>query len=220
MKPVISGYGKMGRMIEKVLLDKGIEFAGKSESIRDFDIELARECICIDFTTPEAFRNNYRFIAEHFKGAVVGTTGWNDMRDEVFEAFRKAGKPLVYASNFSLGVNVLFKAAETLGRLLGQAGGYQPYIVEMHHCHKLDAPSGTAKTLGDIVEGAMGQHVDISSVRCGEIPGIHEVGFEGIADRIVLKHEAFSREGFALGAVQAALMCDSLSGIYEFKELL
>ena len=83
MKAVISGYGKMGRMVEKVLLEKGIECAGKSENITDFDRNIARECVCIDFTVPEAFRANYRFLAENFKAVVVGTTGWNDIKDEV-----------------------------------------------------------------------------------------------------------------------------------------
>ena len=90
----------------------------------------------------------------------------------------------------------------------------------MHHCHKLDAPSGTAKSLESIVNGNMGVKADVEAVRCGEIPGIHTVGFEGAVDRITLRHESFSREGFARGAVDAALMTDGLSGVHEFKELL
>jgi 4-hydroxy-tetrahydrodipicolinate reductase len=92
-------------------------------------------------------------------------------------------------------------------------------MVEMHHCHKLDAPSGTAKTLADIVDGNMGVKTDIQSVRCGEIPGIHTIGFEGLNDRITLTHEAFSRKGFAAGAVEAALRVENLTGVYEFKDL-
>ena len=104
--------------------------------------------------------------------------------------------------------------------MLGKAGGYSPYILEMHHCHKLDAPSGTAKSLEAIVDANMGTKADVEAVRCGEIPGIHTVGFEGTVDRITLRHEAFSREGFASGAVDAALMTEGLSGVHEFKELL
>ena len=92
-------------------------------------------------------------------------------------------------------------------------------MVEMHHCHKLDAPSGTAKTLAGIVDGNMGVETDVQSVRCGEIPGIHTVGFEGMNDRLTLTHEAFSREGFAAGAVEAALMTEGLTGVHEFKDL-
>lgn len=221
MEAVISGYGRMGRAVEKILAEKGLACAGKSEDIASFSPETAAGAVCIDFTTPEAFRKNYRFIAESFKGAVVGTTGWTDISEDVFRAFRECGKPFVYASNFSIGVNVMFKAAQLLSHALGNSGGYDPYIVEMHHKHKLDAPSGTAKTLAGIVEEGMGVKVPVESVRCGEISGIHELGLEGPADRIVLRHEAFSREGFARGAVQAAIWCDALEGgIYEFKDLL
>ena len=221
MKAVISGYGRMGKAVEKILAEKGIECAGKSEDIRAFDPGTASDAICIDFTTPAAFRANYRFIAATFKGAVVGTTGWTDISGEVFRAFEECGKPLVYASNFSIGVNAMFKAAGLLSRILGNAGDYESYIIEMHHKHKLDAPSGTAKTLAALVEDGMGVRVTVESVRCGEISGIHELGFEGLSDRIVLRHEAFSREGFARGAVQAALWCDGLEdGIYEFKDLI
>lgn len=221
MKAVISGYGRMGKAVEKILAGKGLECVGKSEDIAAFDPALAADAVCIDFTTPQAFRDNFRVIAERFKGAVVGTTGWYDIKDEVFRAFTDAGKPLVYASNFSIGVNVMFKAAELLSKVLGNCGDYESYIIEMHHKHKLDAPSGTAKTLAGIVRQGMGAEIPVESVRCGEISGIHELGFEGPDDRIVLRHEAFSREGFARGAVRAAVICDGLAaGIYEFKDLL
>lgn len=194
MKIVISGYGKMGRMVEKILSERNIECAGTSENITDFDKALAGECVCIDFTTPEAFRANYRFLAENFKAVVVGTTGWSDIRDEVVACFEKCGTTMIYASNFSVGVNVFFALTDYVSKMLGETGGYSPYIVEMHHCHKLDAPSGTAKTLADIIDMNTGLKTDVQSVRCGEIPGIHTVGFEGANDRITLTHEAFSRE--------------------------
>lgn len=220
MKVVISGYGKMGRMVEKVLLERNIECAGKSEDIRSFDKSLAAECVCIDFTVPEAFRANYRFLAENFKAVVVGTTGWNDIREDVISYFGKCGTPMIYASNFSIGVNAFFAMTDFISSLLGKTGGYSPYIVEKHHCHKLDAPSGTAKSLAAIVDRNMGAATDIQSVRCGEIPGIHTIGFEGLNDRITITHEAFSREGFAQGAVEAALKTESLSGVHEFKEIV
>ena len=220
MKILISGYGKMGKMIEKIILDRGIEYAGWSEAITDTDPALAKECVCIDFTTPAALRSNYKFLAENFKAVVVGTTGWADIKDEVFAYFEKCGTPMIWASNFSIGVNVFFAVTEYISKLLGDAGGYSPYMVEMHHCHKLDAPSGTARSLGDIVDANMGTNVDIQSVRCGEIPGIHTIGFEGANDRITMTHEAFSREGFAAGAVEAALRTEGLSGVHEFRDLL
>ncbi len=207
-------------MIEKIILSKGVEYAGWTEAVTETDPALAKECVCIDFTTPAAIRENYRFLAENFKAVVIGTTGWADIKDEVIAYFEKCGTPMIWASNFSIGVNVFFAVTDRISRLLGDAGGYSPYMVEMHHCHKLDAPSGTARSLADIVDANMGVRTDIQSVRCGEIPGIHTIGFEGLNDRITLTHEAFSREGFAAGAVEAALRTEGLNGVYEFKEIL
>ena len=219
MKLYISGYGKMGKMIEKIIMSRGLEYAGWSEAVTETDPALAKECVCIDFTTPAAFRANYRFLAENFKAVVVGTTGWMDIKDEVVAYFEKCGTPMIWATNFSVGVNVMFAVTDYMSRLLGQFGGYSPYMIEMHHCHKLDAPSGTAKTLAEIVDANMGVNTDIQSVRCGEIPGTHTIGYEGLNDRITLSHEAFSREGFAAGAVEAAIRTEGLSGVHEFKEL-
>lgn len=209
----------MGRMIEQIILDRGLEYAGWTEAVTQTDKALAKECVCIDFTTPSAFRENYRFLAENFKAVVVGTTGWADIKDEVVAYFEKCGTPMIWATNFSVGVNVLFAVTDYMSKLLSDFGDYSPYMVEMHHCHKLDAPSGTAETLADIVDGNMGVKTDIQSVRCGEIPGIHTIGFEGLNDRITLTHEAFSRKGFAAGAVEAALRVENLTGVHEFKDL-
>ena len=177
MKVVISGYGKMGKMMEAILLSRNIEIAGKSEDITGFDKELAKECVAIDFTTPSAIRENYRFLAENFKAVVIGTTGWNDIREEVISCFEECGTPMIWASNFSIGVNVFFAVTDYISRMLGETGGYSPYMIEMHHCHKKDAPSGTARSLADIVDANMDVKTDIQSVRCGEIAGIHTVGF-------------------------------------------
>ena len=210
----------MGRVIEKIILSKGLDYAGWTESVTETDPALAKECVCIDFTTPAAFRANYKFLAENFKAVVVGTTGWADIKEEVISYFEKCGTTMIWASNFSIGVNVFFAVTDYISKMLGTTGGYSPYMVEMHHCHKLDAPSGTARSLADIVDANMNVQTDIQSVRCGEIPGIHTVGFEGLNDRITLTHEAFSREGFAAGAVEAALRTEGLTGVCEFKDLL
>ena len=220
VKVIISGYGKMGHIVENELKAKGIELVLATDDICSVPKETASECVCIDFTTPAAFRENYRFIAENFKAAVVGTTGWSDIGSEVVECFRKCGTTMIYASNFSIGVNVLYAAVDLLSKKLGAVGVYMPYIVEKHHIHKLDAPSGTAKSIAEIVDAGMGGSVDIQSVRCGEIPGIHTVGFEGVNDRITITHEAFSRAGFAQGAVYAATLTETLSGVHKFQDLL
>ncbi len=219
MKVIVSGYGRMGHMVESVLLRKGIEIAAASEDVLAVDPSLARECVCIDFTTPAAFRNNYRFLAENFKAVVVGTTGWNDIERDVVDCFLANGTTMIHSSNFSIGVNAVFAAVERVGKVLG-GYGYVPHIEETHHIHKLDAPSGTAKTLAFLVEGSLGVKPEISSHREGEVPGTHIVDFRSAVDDIVISHEAFSREGFAEGAVVAAQMTEGLEGVYEFKELI
>ena len=219
MKVIISGYGRMGHMVEKELQRRGIEIALASEDITAVDPALAKDCVCIDFTWPDSFRKNYPFIAKHFKAAVVGTTGWSDILPEVRNAFEDAGTPLIYASNFSLGVNALYAAVTRAAGML-KGAGYTPAIEETHHIHKLDAPSGTAKVLGALVEQSLGEKPEITAHREGEVPGIHTVTFESACDKLTFTHEAFSREGLAAGAVTAALMTEGLTGVHEFSELL
>ena len=219
MKVIISGYGRMGHMVEKELQRRGIEIALASEDITAVDPALAKNCVCIDFTWPDSFRKNYPFIAKHFKAAVVGTTGWSDILPEVRRAFEDAGTPLIYASNFSLGVNALYAAVTRAAGML-KGAGYTPAIEETHHIHKLDAPSGTAKVLGALVEESLGEKPEITAHRVGEVPGIHTVTFTSECDKLTFTHEAFSREGLAAGAVTAALMTEGLTGVHEFSELL
>ena len=219
IKVIISGYGRMGHMVEKELLKREIKLVEASENITGTDPGIAKECVCIDFTTPEAFRANYPFIAKNFKAAVVGTTGWNDIEADVRKAFEAAGTTLIYASNFSLGVNALYAAVTKVSALL-KGNGYKAEIEEIHHIHKLDAPSGTAKVLGALVEKELGEKPEITSVREGEVPGIHTLTLTSAEDKITLRHEAFSREGLAKGAVIAALMTEDHQGVHEFSELL
>ena len=219
MKVVISGYGRMGHMVEGVLLERGITVAACSEDVCATDPALARECVCIDFTTPDAFKANYKFLASHFKAVVIGTTGWEDIRPQVIAEFEACGTPMIYSSNFSIGVNAMFAAVEKVSSVL-RGHGYVPHIEETHHIHKLDAPSGTAKTLAGIVSEGLGVTPDITSIREGEVPGIHIVKFKSEVDKIKISHEAFSRQGLAEGAVVAALMTEGLKGVHEFKEIL
>lgn len=218
MKYVISGYGKMGHMVEASLQKRGLESV-PTEDVCAVADELAAESVCIDFTTPEAFRANYKTLAKKFKAVVVGTTGWNDIKQEVFDEFERQGTTLVWASNFSIGVNAFFAAISRVSELLS-GHGYTPHVEEIHHIHKLDAPSGTAKSIGSIIEDKLGLKPEIGSQRIGEVPGTHIAEFESSVDKLIFTHEAFSREGFAEGAVAAALMCDKLTGIHEFKDII
>ena len=219
MKVIISGYGKMGHMVEAALQRRGIELVCASEDICAIPKEVAKECVVIDFTTPESFRANYKTIAANFKAAVVGTTGWYDIKDEVSGAFEAAGTPMIWGSNFSVGVIALFAGiARTCQVLKGH--GYTPHVEEIHHIHKLDAPSGTAKSIGVLIEDYLGVKPEIGSQRIGEVPGTHTAEFLSEVDKLTFTHEAFSRQGFAEGAVDAALMTEGLTGVHEFKDLI
>ena len=209
----------MGHMIEKVLERQGIELAAATEDVCAVDPGLAAECVCIDFTFPQSFRANYKFLADNFKAVVVGTTGWEDIKEEVIGYFKKKGTPMIYASNFSIGVNALFAAVSRAAGIL-KGHGYEPSIEEIHHIHKLDAPSGTAKSLAALVKDAIDDEVPISAKREGEVPGTHTVIFTSTVDKITFTHESFSREGFAVGAVYAALMTEEIRGVHEFKDLI
>lgn len=206
-------------MVEASLAERGIELALATDDVCSVDDALASGCVCIDFTTPDAFRANYPEIARKFKAAVVGTTGWYDIREDVFEAFRSRGKTLVWASNFSIGVNAFFAAVQRACEVL-KGQGYTPSVEEIHHIHKLDAPSGTAKSIGRIIEDTLGVAPQIGSKRMGEVPGTHTAEFTSGVDRLSFTHEAFSRKGFADGAVYAAVLADGTEGIYEFKDLI
>lgn len=219
MNIIISGYGKMGHCVEAAMLKRNLKPLFATEDVCSVDPEVAKDAVCIDFTTPEAFRANYPVLASKFKAVVVGTTGWYDIKEEVFSAFRAAGTTLIWASNFSIGVNAFFAAVERACTVL-KGHGYTPRVEEVHHIHKLDAPSGTAKSVGAIIEAALGEKPQIGSRRIGEVPGIHTAEFLSDVDKITFTHEAFSREGFAQGAVAAALMTEGLEGIYEFKDLI
>ena len=219
MKVVISGYGKMGHMIEGVLLKRGIEIAAITEDVRSIDPAIPKESVCIDFTTPDAFKANYEFLAENFKAVVVGTTGWDDIKTKVIGSFYISDTPMIYSANFSIGVNAVFAAVDKVCEAL-RGYNYIPHIEEIHHSSKLDAPSGTAKVLANIVKHELGVKPDITSIREGDVVGTHVVKFKSDVDKIKISHEAFSREAFAEGAVVAAQMTENLKGVHEFKEML
>ena len=220
MKHTLIGYGKMGKEIEKVLLSRNHVVEKTIDSTDELILFPRTEGIAIDFSEPNAFRANYKLIAEKFKGAVIGTTGWKDIENEVIGYFKEKGCSLVYAGNFSMGVNIFFESVEKLSEQLSKLKIYDPYILELHHKEKKDSPSGTALTLSEIINKNFEREVPTASIRSGKIKGIHDVGFECETDKISIRHEAYSREGFATGAVLAAEWLDESPGIYSFRDLL
>lgn len=220
MDIVISGYGKMGKAVEQILIKRNHNLLKVIDSVKDFAELYPQKAVSIDFSTPEAFKTNYKTLADNFDSVVVGTTGWDDIAKEVIDYFKGKNKSLVYATNFSLGVNIYFETLGYISGLIADHANYEPYIIELHHKEKLDSPSGTALSIKEILKNNLKKETEISSVRSGYIKGIHETGFESEYDKITLRHEAYSRDGFALGAVVAAEWLAESPGVWKFNDLL
>lgn len=221
MNIAIIGYGKMGKELRNAAIHSGYNVIGifdDSSSLAKAQLDSA---VGIDFSTPSALAANYKIIAEKCKAAVIGTTGWEDIQQEVCAYFTSLNKPMIYASNFAIGVNIYFCLVETAAKLLKQFGGYEPFLMELHHKQKKDAPSGTAKVLSKILQLIFdNKPVDASVVRCGHIKGVHEVGFESEDDHILIKHEAYSRKSFVAGALLAAKWTSTIEGVANFLNII
>jgi 4-hydroxy-tetrahydrodipicolinate reductase len=174
--------------------------------------------VVADFTTPQAVIPNIIRCAEARIPMVVGTTGWHQHLDKVRELIRERNAALLYGSNFSVGMNFFFKAVRAIAPIL--KNDYRGNIVERHHVHKKDKPSGTAVTLQKIMESGTGATVEVASVREGETVGMHLVMLDSVHDTILLTHDAKSRLGFAEGAVRAAEWIKGKTGFYEFPEIV
>lgn len=240
MKVALVGYGKMGRAIEAVALDEGHEVVarlGRDDAITPESLRGAE--VGFEFTRPEAAPGNAAALARAGVDQVVGTTGWTEQVDVVREAVEASGTGMVWAPNFSLGVQLVFRLARELGRLVEGVRGVEPYDVhvhEAHHRHKVDHPSGTARRLAEIlleelsskeawIRGAGEGAPDpasllVTSTRAGEIAGTHFVGVEGRDDRIELRHEARGRSGFARGAVAAGEWIRGRRGVHDIDAML
>ena len=198
MKIAIIGYGKMGHMIESIALERGHKIVARIDVGDAFELNGAE--VAIEFTTPATAEANVRAAWAQGVPVVCGSTGWN-AQALLDEDKRLHDKPmLVWKSNFSVGVNITFELNKILAQMMSEQPQYTPSIKEIHHIHKLDAPSGTAKTLAEQI----GVNVPIESVREGEVPGTHIVTWDSPEDTIVLTHIAKGRRGFALGAVLEA----------------
>ncbi len=187
----------MGHMIERIALGRGHEVVCISDPLAGSRGELRDAEVAIEFTTPATAEQNVRKAWAAGLPVVCGTTGWDAAA--LMKEAEETGHTLVWSSNFSIGVNVLFQMNKALAAALAPYG-YTPRIEEIHHIHKLDKPSGTAKTLAE----GIGHNVAIESIREGEVPGTHTITWDSPEDTIVLSHIAKGRQGFALGAVIAA----------------
>ena len=208
MKIAIIGYGKMGHMIEEVARSRGHEIVATIDAGDAFDLKDAE--VAVEFTTPATAEENIRKAWEQGVPVVSGSTGW-DAASLIEEDKRLHDRTmLVWSSNYSVGVNIFFEVNKFLAQKMAEQPQYTPSIKEIHHIHKLDKPSGTAKTLAEQIRNTgipeyrnIGD-IPIESIREGEVPGTHEVAWDSEEDTIVITHIAKGRRGFALGAVLAA----------------
>ena len=242
MKIVLLGYGKMGQLIERFAMKRGHEVVlivdeRNRDSITSEDLEDAD--MAIDFSTPNAALENISLCFESNLPLVVGTTGWYEHLDEVKDTCLEADQALLYGSNFSIGVNIFFHINKMLAKAVNPYKQYDVQVEEIHHIHKLDAPSGTAITIAEgilensdekrswvnSVEGSCEEVIPkpsellIESLRIEEVPGTHTVLYSSEVDQIEFKHTAHSREGFALGAVIAAEWLLGKKGFYQVTEM-
>ena len=222
MKILLLGIGKTGSLVRDVAIERGHAVDVVLEGENDKAVGLTKERVSgvdvvIDFTAPHCVLDNIRACIHLGKNMVVGTTGWYDQIPGVRAEVERAGTGFVFGSNFSVGVNTFFELVNTVAPALKQ--GYAAHIYERHHVHKKDAPSGTAATMQQILQGASGAKVEITSFREGEVVGMHELTLESPADTIYLCHDAKSRRGFAEGAARAAEWLNGKKGFYEFKDI-
>jgi len=223
MKIALIGYGKMGHMIETIALQRGHSITCKidKDNLSDFDsVEFAQSNVAIEFTTPQTAVQNIRLAWRAKVPVVCGTTGWTDQLSSLKNELETNGSALFWSSNYSLGVYLLRLLNDYLSRLMQPFSQYKVSISETHHIHKLDAPSGTAKTLAEDIENLTHKKVDIDSFREGNVAGIHTITYESDVDTISIMHSAKSREGFALGAVMAAEFLYGKHGFFEMKDMM
>ncbi len=236
MNIALIGYGKMGHEIEKIAIQRGHTIVSiiDVDNINDFESDAFKSAdVAIEFSTPASALNNYRRAFTAGVPVVAGTTGWLEHIDEVKKACVENGKTFFYASNYSLGVNIFFVLNKYLAKIMNNYPDYEVKMEEIHHIHKLDAPSGTAITLAEgVIENIDRKdnwHLEteekksdlaIHCIREGEVPGIHEIIYESEADIISIKHDAKSRKGFALGAVVAAEFVKGKKGFLGMNDML
>jgi 4-hydroxy-tetrahydrodipicolinate reductase len=230
MKIALLGYGRMGKAIEKIALDRGHKIVIRKD-IEPLDADLGIAQVAIDFSHPSAAFDNIVQCIDSGVPVVSGTTGWLDRYEEAKAHCKNKSGAFLYASNFSIGVNLFFNLNAYLARMMSNLKDYEVSMEEAHHIHKLDAPSGTAISLAeDILQNSDKSNWSLDKPsekdlfirvrREGEIPGTHTVKYDSEVDSIEIRHTAHNRTGFALGAVVAAeWICDK-KGVFEMSDVL
>ncbi len=233
MKIALLGYGRMGKAIEEIAIERGHEVVARiSPSHKDLTelSELEQVDVAIDFSLPESAYKNICFCMEHGIPVISGTTGWLEKYEEVIKKCKEQNATFLYSSNFSLGVNLFFELNQKLAELMAPFGQYKVSMKEIHHLQKLDAPSGTAISLAEqLIENNLASswtinptdpNLKIEVVREEGIPGTHEIKYDSEVDDIVIRHTAHNRKGFALGAVIASEWIQNKSGVFSMRDVL
>lgn len=233
MKIALFGYGKMGKEIEQIALQRGHEIVLKIKGTEEYDISQAE--IAIDFSVPNAALSNIVSCFKNNVPVISGTTGWLDDFDKAIDVCKENNGSFIYASNFSIGVNIFFELNKQLAKMMNSQKEYSINLEEIHHTKKLDTPSGTAITLAEGIINHTSKRdwqlkerqtqinaetILIEAKRVPDVPGTHIISYESQIDSIEIKHTAHNRKGFALGAIIAAEWLNNKIGIYTMKDVL
>lgn len=233
MKIALIGYGRMGKMIEEISLDRNHTISAIIDD-KDWNVnQLNNADIAIDFSVPESAKSNIFKCLESNIPVVVGTTGWYSNWQQIENEVLLKNGAILTATNFSIGVNIFYEINKKLASLMNNQNNYKAHIIEKHHIHKLDSPSGTAISIAEQMINNMDAYsnweesdevnestLKITAERKNEIPGTHEVSYKSEIDEIKIIHEAKNRKGFALGAVIAAEFLFNKKGIYTMNDVL
>lgn len=233
----IIGYGKMGRKIEELASGFGFHvhvIIDNEDDWMNMEGELRSCDAAVEFTIPSVAPANLIRLSGLRLPTVCGTTGWEHERDRVLRAVTDNQSAILVSSNFSIGMNIFFAINTFLAKIMNTHPEYRPSVSETHHIHKLDAPSGTAKTLANAMakeltgfsgwvmagSGSEEGQIPVTSVREGEVPGTHTIVYKGLSDQIEIRHEAFNRNGLAEGALAAASWIVGRNGIFSMEDVL
>ncbi len=230
MKIALVGYGKMGKIIDEIAQSRGHEIVARLKETPKAEL-LNGADVAIEFSNPEAAFENIKVCLENQIPVICGTTGWLERKHEIEKLAVEQNSAFLYGSNFSLGVNLFFALNENLAKLMNHVDEYECQLEEIHHIHKKDAPSGTAISIAEgIIENSKyeawkldetkDKELGIFAIREDEVPGTHSVFYRSEVDEIEIKHTAFNRNGFALGAVIAAEWIVGKQGVFTMKDVL